>query len=328
MTPDSRSAPAPKRRRRLALSAAAVTVIAAAAAGIGYLAADRAPAHPDKVDVDLVGKPGAKPQPEVTRTSGVSRVKSDSPGDQVKIRPCPGPNPYGTHDCPESTIVSVPDGTPVQLWCWLDSSVAPDGYPADHKRWFYVIQAPGSPKPGEEGYVYSALIPVSEQIITPECTAQRWLELHPPAPAPAPPDPEPEPANAPSQTPVPAKPPASVAPTVKAPDPAPAQPAAPKPPTPVKHTIREQSGSHGSPTFRNPHGAKEPGERVPAHAWVDVECRVLAPEIDSANPDGWWYRIVTSPWSGSYYAVANTFMNGDAPGQNPPTNTDRSVPVC
>ncbi|MFD5420922.1 hypothetical protein ACFWJT_23200 [Streptomyces sp. NPDC127069] len=323
MAPDSPSAPPAKKSRTLALSAAAVTVIAAAAAGVGYLAADRAPARTGKVDVELAGKPGANPHPEVTRASGVSRVKSDSPGDQVKIRPCPGPNPYGTHDCPEPAIVSVPDGTPVQMWCWTDS-MAPDGYPADHKRWFYVIQAHGSPKAGEEGYVYSALIPVSEQIITPVCSAQRLLELHPPAPAP----PEPEPTNAPAQSPVPAKPPTPVAPTVKTPDPAPAKPAAPEPPTPAKRTTREQSGSHGSPTFRNPHGAKEPGERVPAHAWVDVECRVFAPEIDSANPDGWWYRIVTSPWIGSYYAVANTFMNGDVPGQSPPTNTDWSVPVC
>ncbi|WP_328930596.1 hypothetical protein OG429_40345 (plasmid) [Streptomyces sp. NBC_00190] len=203
--------------------------------------------------------------------------------------------------------------------------MAPDGYPAEHKRWFYVIQAPGSPNPGEEGYVYSALIPVSEQIITPVCTAQRWLELHPPSPAP--PGPEPEPTEAP----VPAPPSSTrppVAPTTKAPEPTPAEPATTEPPPPAKRTIREQSGSHGSPTFLNPHGAKGPGERVPAHTWVEVECRVFAPEIDSANPDGWWYRIASSPWSGGYYAVANTFMNGDTPGQNPPTNTDWSVPAC
>ncbi|MFF3863381.1 hypothetical protein [Streptomyces sp. NPDC002209] len=82
------------------------------------------------------------------------------------------------------------------------------------------------------------------------------------------------------------------------------------------------------PAFRNPHGVKGLGERVPVHAWVDVECRVFALEVDSANPDGWWYRIVTSPWSGSYYAVANMFMNGGAPGQSLPAKTDSSVSVC
>ncbi|MEV6582950.1 hypothetical protein AB0M92_32860 [Streptomyces sp. NPDC051582] len=328
MLPESRPTPPPppRQRRRIALSAAAVTAIAAAAAGIGYAAADRAPAPAGDVNVEMAGKPGANPHPEVTRNSGVSRVKSDSRGDAVKIRPCPGPNPYGSHDCPESTIVSVPDGTPVQMWCWTDS-MAPDGYPSDHKRWFYVIQAPGSPEPGEEGYVYSALIPVSEQIITPVCTTQRLLELHPLPPAP--PDPEPEPTNTPAPAPVPPSPaPQPAAPTAKAPEPTPAKSAPAEPPQPAKRTVREQSGSHGSPTFLNAHGAKGPGERVPAHTWVDVECRVYAPEIDSANPDGWWYRIATTPWNGSYYAVANTFMNGDAPGQSPPTNTDWSVPVC
>ncbi|MGW0754475.1 hypothetical protein [Streptomyces sp. NPDC002587] len=319
-------APSVKKPRRLALSAAAVTAIAATAAGIGYLAADRAPAAapPGDVSVELAGKPGAGPHPEVTRSSGVSRVKSDSPGDPVKIRPCPGLNPYGTNDCPESWVRFVPDGTPVQMWCWTDS-MAPDGYPADHKRWFYVIQAAGAPEPGEEGYVYSALIPVSEQITTPVCTAQRWLEIHPPSPAP--PDPEPEPTKAPVPA-LPSPAPLPVEPPVKAPEPEPTKPATAEPPPPAKHTIREQSGSHGSPTFLNAHGAKGPGERIPAHTWVEVECRVFAPEIDSANPDGWWYRIATSPWNGSYYAVANTFMNGDTPGQNPPTNTDWSVPAC
>ncbi|WP_030160835.1 hypothetical protein [Streptomyces sp. NRRL S-244] len=32
--------------------------------------------------------------------------------------------------------------------------------------------------------------------------------------------------------------------------------------------------------------------------------------------------------AGIGYAVANTFMYGDTPGQNPPTNTDWSVPAC
>ncbi|MCX4632398.1 hypothetical protein [Streptomyces sp. NBC_01443] len=285
------------------------------------MTADRSPVAADDVNVETAGKQGSSPHPEVTRTSGVSRVKSDSRGDPVKIRPCPGLNPYGTHDCPESSVLFVPDGTPVQMWCWTDSTVAPDGYPADHRRWFYVIQAPGSPNPGEEGYVYSALIPVSEQITTPVCTAQRCLELHPPAP----PDPEPEPTQAPTPA-LPSLTPSPVAPTVKAPEPSPAKPATTAPPPPAKHPIREESGSHGSPTFLNAHGAKGPGEPIPAHTWVEVECRVYAPEIKSANPDGWWYRIASSPWNGSYYAVANTFMNGDTPGHTPATSTGRRAP--
>ncbi|MEU6314797.1 hypothetical protein [Streptomyces sp. NPDC047014] len=321
--------PSPPRGRSRPARVAAVAAIAVAAAGIGYLAAGREPASPAGITVEMAGKPGTNPHPEVTRTSGVSRIRSDSPGDPVKVRPCPGLAPYGTHDCPEASVVFVPDGTPAEIRCWTDSS-APEGYPADHKRWFYVVLAPGSPKPGLDGYIYSALIPVAEQIIAPTCTSRHWLEVHPPSPAPPDPGHGPAEAAAPRPSPLPATP--APAPTTRAPQPATPGPATPEPPRaepprPAPRTVREQSGSHGSPAFADPHGAKGPSGRIPAHTWVDVECRVYAPEIESANPDGWWYRIATGAWAGRY-AVANTFMNGDAPGQKPPTHTDLSVPVC
>jgi len=61
---------------------------------------------------------------------------------------------------------------------------------------------------------------------------------------------------------------------------------------------------------------------------VRVLCRIYDPAIKSANPDGWWYKIDTGEWH-NYYAVANTFWNGDIPGQKPYThNTDWAVPVC
>ncbi|HET8615699.1 MAG TPA: CHAP domain-containing protein [Actinomycetales bacterium] len=108
----------------------------------------------------------------------------------------------------------------------------------------------------------------------------------------------------------------------------PPPPAPPAPPAPPR-TYTEQSGSHGSPTFTNPYNASGQGPMVPAMSSVQVQCRVYAPAIVSANPDGWWYRIATSPWNGAYYAVANTFWNGDTPGVTPYThNTDWSVPVC
>jgi hypothetical protein len=94
-------------------------------------------------------------------------------------------------------------------------------------------------------------------------------------------------------------------------------------------THAEQSGSMGSPTFTNPYNASGPGPRIPAMSTVQVTCRVYAPAIASANPDGWWYRIASSPWSNQYYAVANTFWNGDVPGRKPYThNTDFAVPIC
>ncbi|MFE2009161.1 hypothetical protein [Streptomyces sp. NPDC059491] len=336
MAPAPRTGPTGPHPHKTALKTAAVTALVVTAAGIGYLAAQAHPTTNDKTTIEVATKPSPQPHPEVTRTAGLSKVKTDTPGTPVKIRPCPGPNPYGTNDCPESAVSYLDDGASVQMWCWTDS-YAPEGYPPTHMRWFYVIQADGSPEPGEEGYIYSALIPVTEQIRTPVCTTQRLLDLHPLPPAPPDPTPEPTPSTTPgpiptaSDTATAAPPPTNSTPALPPTTPAPPPPTRTRtsepPPPPSKPAVREQSGSHGSPTFENPHGARGPGTRIPPNTWVDVECRVYAPEIDSANPDGWWYRIATSPWKG-YYAVANTFMNGDAPGQQPPTNTDWSVPVC
>jgi hypothetical protein len=101
-------------------------------------------------------------------------------------------------------------------------------------------------------------------------------------------------------------------------------------PTPIPPTTwTEQSGTHGSPTFTNPYNASGQGATIQAMSTVQVTCRVYAPAIASANPDGWWYKIASSPWNNSYYAVANTFWNGDIPGHPPYThNTDFSVPIC
>jgi hypothetical protein len=91
----------------------------------------------------------------------------------------------------------------------------------------------------------------------------------------------------------------------------------------------EQQGSHGANTFTNPHNASGMGPRVDAWAWVNISCKVYAPEIASVNPDGYWYRLHDAPWNDQYYVAANTFWNGDVPGQLPYThNTDWSVPNC
>lgn len=101
------------------------------------------------------------------------------------------------------------------------------------------------------------------------------------------------------------------------------------PVTPPVPTWREQQGSRGANTFSNPYNASGQGPRVEAMSWVDVSCKVYAPQIASANPDGYWYRIASAPWNNAYYAVANTFWNGDVPGQKPYThNTDFNVPDC
>jgi surface antigen len=100
---------------------------------------------------------------------------------------------------------------------------------------------------------------------------------------------------------------------------------APPPPPPV---WSEQEGHLGVNTFTNPYNASGMGPRIGAAQTVEVNCRVYAPQIASANPDGWWYRIHTGPWNDAYYSPANTFMNGD-PWNGPYThNTDFAVRVC
>ena len=98
--------------------------------------------------------------------------------------------------------------------------------------------------------------------------------------------------------------------------------------TPAPTTHAEQEGHYGANTFTNPYNASGMGTKIPAGTWVQVTCKVYAPAIQSANPDGYWYLIASSPWNNAYYAVANTFMNGD-PWNGPYThNTDFSVPNC
>lgn len=90
----------------------------------------------------------------------------------------------------------------------------------------------------------------------------------------------------------------------------------------------EQEGHYGANTFTDYHNASGLGSRVAAAQWVQVSCKVYDPFIASVNPDGYWYRLSSSPWNGQYYAAANTFMNGD-PWSGPYThNTDFNVPDC
>lgn len=133
------------------------------------------------------------------------------------------------------------------------------------------------------------------------------------------------PAAAPQPAPAPAPAPAPPAPSVSAPSAAPS----PSPNPAPAPTWAAQQGSNGANTFTNPFNASGMGVKIPAMSWVQVSCKVHAPQIASANPDGYWYRIASSPWNNQYYAVANTFWNGDVPGRRPYThNTDWSIPNC
>jgi|GEM_PF-7127884 len=90
----------------------------------------------------------------------------------------------------------------------------------------------------------------------------------------------------------------------------------------------QETPNHPVNTFTNYHNASGMGPPIAAGQWVEVSCRVYDPTIASVNPDGYWYRIASSPWSNAYYAPANTFMNGDPVGGPYTHNTDFAVPLC
>jgi lysophospholipase L1-like esterase len=101
----------------------------------------------------------------------------------------------------------------------------------------------------------------------------------------------------------------------------------PPPPPPANHSEQE-TPNHPVNTFTNYHNASGLGPPIAAGQWVEVSCRVYDPTIASVNPDGYWYRIASSPWNNGYYSPANTFMNGDPYGGPYTHNTDFAVPVC
>jgi hypothetical protein len=90
----------------------------------------------------------------------------------------------------------------------------------------------------------------------------------------------------------------------------------------------EQAGSFGAPTFADPYNAAEEGPRIAAMGHVEVLCRVFAPQIESTEPDGYWYRLASEPFDGRFYAAANVFWNGQSPGVGETINTDLAVPIC
>jgi hypothetical protein len=90
----------------------------------------------------------------------------------------------------------------------------------------------------------------------------------------------------------------------------------------------QETPNHPVNTFLNYHNASGMGTPIAAGQWVQVSCKVYDPYIASVNPDGYWYRIASSPWNNAYYAPANTFMNGDPYGGPYTHNTDFAVRDC
>ena len=89
----------------------------------------------------------------------------------------------------------------------------------------------------------------------------------------------------------------------------------------------EATGSLGANTFADPRALTDRALSIPANTEVHVRCRYYAPSISSVVPDGFWYLIDSDEWAGRW-APANSFMNGDVPGEPTVHNTDFAVPVC
>jgi hypothetical protein len=91
--------------------------------------------------------------------------------------------------------------------------------------------------------------------------------------------------------------------------------------------LPETTGSIGANTFADPRTLIDNAQPIPANTTVQVRCRFYAPSIPSVTPDGFWYLIDSDEWAGRW-SPANSFMNGDVPGQPTLHNTDFAVPLC
>lgn len=108
----------------------------------------------------------------------------------------------------------------------------------------------------------------------------------------------------------------------------PQSPSPPMKPPVVQGAYSQQQGRLGVDTFLEPRNASGKGPRITPGQWIQVSCKLYAPAIASVNPDGYWYRILSAPWSDRFYAPANSFMNGDPWGGPFGNNTDFGVPDC
>jgi hypothetical protein len=90
--------------------------------------------------------------------------------------------------------------------------------------------------------------------------------------------------------------------------------------------LSETPEKGGVTTFRDYEDATGGGQEIGADQTVEVSCKIFAPMIESAEPEGFWYRIHSKPWDDEYYAVANAFRNISGAGEG--IDTDPNVPNC
>jgi hypothetical protein len=91
--------------------------------------------------------------------------------------------------------------------------------------------------------------------------------------------------------------------------------------------FREQvDASQPTPTYGDYEHGLGSGASIRVGEEVEVSCRVFAPALELAEPEGFWYRIHSIGWNDNYYAPANSFRNGAKAGETIPI--DRRVPYC
>ncbi|MDX8149519.1 hypothetical protein SK854_45870 [Lentzea sp. BCCO 10_0061] len=90
-----------------------------------------------------------------------------------------------------------------------------------------------------------------------------------------------------------------------------------------------QGNRNGANTFLDTQGLAMGPDKVLFGQVVLASCKVLNTSMPSASPAGYWYRIASPPWHNRYYAVSNTFTNGDDLGDpSGSTPVDPAVPDC
>jgi hypothetical protein len=91
--------------------------------------------------------------------------------------------------------------------------------------------------------------------------------------------------------------------------------------------VKEQVWSKSATTFAEPFKGTGAGPDIPRNRYVLVSCKIYWPHPESVSEDGYWYRIETEPWKG-LFSPANSYWNGDKPGQEATHSTNFRVKDC
>lgn len=95
----------------------------------------------------------------------------------------------------------------------------------------------------------------------------------------------------------------------------------------AKGPVREQVWAPEATTFAEPFKLEGAGQPIPHNEYVLVSCKLYWPHPESVEEEGYWYRIITKPWK-SLFSPANSFWDGDKPGEKPTHSTDFHVRNC